>query len=79
MSVITEKKKSISVNRILAAAKKLNPEEIQLLKIKLFGNDIITELKVFEKEMKKRKNTAKKSDDEIVKAVRKIRTKNAAK
>jgi hypothetical protein len=79
MSVITEKKKSISVNGILAAAKKLNPEEIQLLKIKLFGNDIITELKVFEKEMKKRKNTAKKSDDEIVKAVRKIRTKNAAK
>ena len=79
MPVITEKKKAVSLNGILAAAKKMNAEEMQLLKVKLFGNDIINELKVFEREMKKRKAVIKKSDDEIVTAVKKIRTKNAAK
>ena len=57
----------------------MNAEEIQLLKVKLFGDEIINELKAFESAMKKRKSIIKKSDDEIVSAVKKIRAKNAAK
>jgi hypothetical protein len=49
------------------------------LKVKLFGDEIINELKAFESAMKKRKSVIKKSDDEIVSAVKKIRAKNAAK
>lgn len=79
MPVATDKKKNTSLNTILAAAKKLNAEEIQLLKVKLFGDDIISELKAFETAMKKRKPVIKKSDDEIVSAVKKIRVKNAVK
>ena len=79
MAIITQKKKTVSLNGILAAAKKLTPEEKQLLKVKLFGNDVINELTAFEKTMKKRKVMIKKSDDQIVTAVKKIRTKNAAK
>jgi hypothetical protein len=79
MPVSTEKKKTVSLNGVLAAAKKLNAEEIQLLKVKLFGNDIINELKMFETAMKKRKTAVKKPDAEIVRAVKKIRAKNAAK
>jgi hypothetical protein len=52
MPVSTEKKKTVSLNGVLAAAKKLNADEIQLLKVKLFGNDIINELKAFEAAMK---------------------------
>jgi dihydroxyacetone kinase len=79
MPVTTEKKKTVSLNGVLAAAKKLNAEEIQLLKVKLFGNDIINELKAFETAMKKRRTAIKKTDDEIVSAVKKIRAKNASK
>jgi len=79
MAITTQKKKTSSLNGILAAAKKLNAEERQLLKIKLFGNDIISEMKAFETAMKKRRGVIKKSDDEIVAAVKKIRAKNAAK
>ncbi len=79
MPVAATNKKNVSLNSVLAAAKKLNAEEIQLLKVKLFGDDIINELKAFESAMKKRKSVIKKSDDEIVSAVKKIRAKNAAK
>ncbi len=79
MPVVATNKKNVSLNSVLAAAKKLNAEEIQLLKVKLFGDDIINELKAFESAMKKRKSVIKKSDDEIVSAVKKIRAKNAAK
>ncbi len=79
MPVAATNKKNVSLNSVLAAAKKLNAEEIQLLKVKLFGDDIINELKAFESAMKKRKPVIKKSDDEIVSAVKKIRAKNAAK
>jgi dihydroxyacetone kinase len=79
MPVAATNKKNLSLNSVLAAAKKLNAEEIQLLKVKLFGDDIINELKAFESAMKKRKPVIKKSDDEIVSAVKKIRAKNAAK
>jgi hypothetical protein len=63
----------------LAAAKKLSEEEKQQLKVNLFGGDIIKELKTFEAAMKKRKPVIKKSDEEIVNAVKKMRLKNAAK
>ncbi len=79
MPVATNNKRNISLNSVLAAAKKLNAAEIQLLKVKLFGDDIINELKAFESAMKKRKSAIKKSDDEIVSAVKKIRAKNASK
>lgn len=79
MAITTQKKKAVSLNDVLAAAKKLTLEEKQLLKVRLFGNDIISELKAFETAMKKRKGGIKKSDDEIVAAVKKIRAKNAAK
>lgn len=75
MTSTTQKKKTVSLNDVLAAAKKLSLEEKQLLKVKLFGNDIINELKAFETAMKKRKGVIKKSDDEIVAAVKKIRMK----
>jgi len=75
MTSTTQKKKTVSLNDVLAAAKKLSLEEKQLLKVKLFGNDIINELKAFETAMKKRKGVIKKSDDEIVAAVKKIRLK----
>lgn len=73
MPVLSVKKKTVSLNGVWADAKKLNVEEQQLLKIKLFGNDIIRELKVFESEMKRRKTISKKSEAEIVTAVNKIR------
>ena len=79
MPVIAEKKRGLSFNRVLAAAKKLSAEEKHLLKLKLFGKDIINELMVFEKEMKKKKPLIKKSDDEIVAAVKKIRARHARK
>ncbi len=79
MPVTTEKKKTVSLDGVLAAAKKLNAEEIQLLKVKLFGNDIINELKAFEAAIKKKKMTVRKSDAEIVNTIKKIRAKNAAK
>lgn len=79
MAITTQKKKTVSLNDVLAAAKKLSLEEKNLLRIKLFGNDIINELKAFETAMKKKKGVIKKSDDEIVTAVKKIRAKNAAK
>jgi len=75
MTSTTQKKKTVSLNDVLAAAKKLSLEEKQLFKVKLFGNYIINEFKAFETAMKKRKGVIKKSDDEIVAAVKKIRLK----
>ena len=77
MPVLFEKKKTVSLNGVFGDAKKLNAEEQQLLKVKLFGNDIIKELKVFESEMKKGKTIIKKSGAEIVSAVNKIRATHA--
>lgn len=73
MPLVKEKKKELSFKGVLAAAKKLSAAEKQLLKIKLFGNDALLELKAFEKEMRKKKPVIKRSDDEIVAAIRKIR------
>ena len=78
MPNVTERKKAVSLNGVLAAAKKLSVEEKQILRIKLFSNDIIKEAKAFDAAMKKSKPFVKKSDEEIVKAVRKIRAKHAA-
>lgn len=79
MPVIDDKKKPLSFNRVLAAAKKLSAEEKHLLKLKLFGDDLIKEAKAFDMVMKKRKAPIKKTDEEIVAAVKKIRAKNASK
>jgi hypothetical protein len=77
MPVVIEKKKAVSLNGILAAAKKLSAEERQILRIKLFSDDILKEAKAFDAFMKKRKPLIKKTDEEIVKAIKKIRSKNA--
>ena len=77
MPVVTEKKRVVSLNGVLAAAKKLTAEEKQILRIKLFSDDIVKEAKAFDAAMKKRKPAIKKTDEEIVKAIKKIRVKNA--
>ena len=77
MTVVTDKKKNTSFNSLLAAAKKLSTEEKQQLRINLFGGDIIKELGAFEAAMKKQKPSVKKSDEEIVNAVNKVRVRNA--
>lgn len=79
MAAITEKKKNVSLNDVLAAAKKLTVEEKHLLKMKLFGDEFIKQARAFDAAMKKKRPSVKKTDEEIVKAVRKIRAKNAAK
>ena len=76
MPVVTVKKKAVSLNGVLAAAKKLSAEEKQILRIKLFSDDIIKEAKAFDAAMKKRKPLIKKTDEEIVRAIKKIRAKN---
>ena len=74
MPVVTEKKKTVSLKSIIAAAKKLSTEEKQVLKMKLFGDDAFLQLKAFEKKMRKKRKPVKKSDDEIVSIVKKIRS-----
>ena len=78
MPFVTEKKKAVSLNGVLAAAKKLSAEEKQVLRIKLFGDDAINAMKTFEAGLKKRKALVKKNDAEIVGIVKKIRRKNAS-
>ena len=75
MAEVKEKKKNISLSSVIAAAKRLSAEDKQLLKMKLFGDDALLQLKLFEKEMRKKKKSVKKSDDEIVNIVKKIRLK----
>lgn len=75
MAEVKEKKKNVSLNSVIAAAKKLSAEDKQLLRMKLFGDDALLQLKLFEKEMRKKRKSVKKSDDEIVNIVKKIRSK----
>lgn len=79
MPVVSEKKVLTNFNAVLSAAKKLTPGERQLLKLKLFGDEALSELKAFEMAMKKRKPVAKKTDAEILEAVKKMRLRNAVK
>lgn len=75
MAEVKEKKKNVSLNSVIAAAKRLSAEDKQLLRMKLFGDDALLQLKLFEKEMRKKRKSVKKSDDEIVNIVKKIRSK----
>jgi len=79
MSLTEDKKKSILLSDVLASAKKLTAEEKHVLKIKLFGADLLKQARAFDTAMKKKRPLVKKTDEEIVKAVRKIRAENAAK
>jgi hypothetical protein len=79
MAAIREKKKNVSLSGVLAAAKKLTVEDKHLLKMKLFGDEFIKQARAFDVAMKKKRPSVKKTDEEIVKSVRRIRAKNAAK
>ncbi len=50
-------------------------EEKQLLRIKLFANEDIREMKAFETALKKKRKPIKKKDTEIVSVVKAIRGK----
>jgi hypothetical protein len=76
MPAITENKSPVSLNGVLAAAKKLSTEEKQLLRMKLFANDAIKEMKAFEAAMKKKRKPIKRKDAEIVSIVKATRIKN---
>lgn len=67
-----------SFKNILSAAKKLTPEEKQLLRLQLFAKDSLSEMKAFELKLKKKKKRVKKSDEEIVNLTTSIRRKNYA-
>lgn len=66
-------KKIASLKTVLSAAKKLTVAERQLLKLQLFGNDALDEMKTFEQQLKQRKQTPKKTDAEVVKLTTEIR------
>jgi len=75
MSVLIQNKSSASLSSVLSAAKKLSMEERQLLRIKLFANQGIKEMKEFEAALKKNRKPIKKKDAEIVSLVKAIRGK----
>ena len=60
----------------MSAAKKLNIEKKHLLKMKLFANDAIKEMKTFEASLKKKRKPVKRKDAEIVAIVKANRYKN---
>jgi hypothetical protein len=68
-------KPSDSFKNVLSAVKKLSAEERQLLHMKLFAADAISEMKVFEAQLKKKKKPVKMTDDEIVSLTTSIRRK----
>jgi hypothetical protein len=77
MPVATKAKKS-AYRSVLSAAKKLSPEEKQLLRMELFGNELLREAMLSELNTAKGKPVIKKSDAEIVKLVKSIRKRNYA-
>ncbi|MEI9955870.1 MAG: hypothetical protein WDM90_06065 [Ferruginibacter sp.] len=61
MPIIVQKKKAASLSTVLSAAKKLTAEEKQILRMRLFADDAIKEMRDFEKALKKsKKNVPKK-------------------
>ena len=77
MSTISKKnKRTLSVENILAAAKKLSAEERQLLCLRLFGKEDLQALKKFEATLKKKTRPVKMADEDIVKLTKTIRQKN---
>lgn len=69
-------KKKISFKSLLSAAQNLSVEEKQLLRLQLFGNEAIDEMKAFEKALQNKKPVTKKSDKEIVTLIKTIRSDN---
>jgi len=59
-------KNDASFKHLLSAVKKLSEQEKQVLKLQLFINDALVEMKAFELELKKKKQSIKKIDAEIV-------------
>ncbi len=71
-------KEKYSFKNVLTAVKKLSAEERQLLRLKLFSNDVLDEMKTVENNLKKQRREVKKSDDEIVTLTNSIRNKKYA-
>lgn len=67
-----------ALNELLSAIKKLSVEEKQLLRLQLFANDALAEMKAFELKLKKKKTPRKKSDEDIVKLTTSIRRRRYA-
>jgi hypothetical protein len=67
-----------SFKTVLSAVKKLSAEEKQLLRLQLFADDALAEMKSFELQLKKNKKPVKKTDDEIVSITTSIRRKRNA-
>ena len=74
----TTKIKATNYKTVLSAVKKLSGEEKQLLKLQLFAPDALSEMKAFEIQLKKKKGSLKKTDEEIVALTTSIRSKNYA-
>jgi hypothetical protein len=72
------KSQADSFNTVLSAVKKFSAEEKQLLRLQLFAADALSEMKVFEAQLKKRKKSVIKRDDDIVKLTTSIRLKKHA-
>lgn len=72
------KPETASFKAVLSAVKKLSAEEKQLLKLQLFADDALAEMKSFELKLKKNKKSVKKTDDEIVSITTSIRRKRNA-
>lgn len=78
MQAAKTKSQTPSFKNILSAAKKLSAEEKQLLRLQLFATDAVGEMKAFESQLKKKKKTVKKADEEIVNLTTSIRRKKYA-
>lgn len=62
-----------NIKAVLLAVKKLSASEKQLIKLQLFSDDALSEMKAFEKKLKKEKKIIKKTDLEIVAITTSIR------
>jgi len=68
-----------SLKSVLSAIKKLSLEEKQLLRLKLFAPDALSEMKAFEALLKKKKKpSVRRTDDEIISLTTSIRQKKYA-
>jgi hypothetical protein len=67
------KKQAFPFKTLLSAIRKLSAEEKQLLRLQLLAPDALTEIKVFEAQLKKKKSLVKKTDEEIVSLTTSIR------
>jgi uncharacterized beta-barrel protein YwiB (DUF1934 family) len=70
---VLEKSTSISFKSVLSAAKKLSDEEKYLLHKELYSKNALSAIKGFEQTLKQTKKVVLKTDDEIVKIIKKNR------